>query len=54
MVTIAGVKKFTKFKLHERLGWRNLADGTYFVVLRVNYGNEEYEDHQGTLTIMRK
>ena len=32
----------------------NLADGTYFVVLRVNYGNEEYEDHQGTLTIMRK
>jgi len=32
----------------------NFADGTYFFILRVNYGNEEYEDHHGTLTIMRE
>lgn len=32
----------------------NFADGTYFIILRVNYGNEEYEDHHGTLTIMRE
>lgn len=31
----------------------NFADGTYYYILRVNYGDEEYEDHHGTLTIMR-
>ena len=31
----------------------NFADGTYYTILRVNYGEEEYEDHHGTLTIMR-
>mgnify|MGYP001228375927 FL=1 len=32
----------------------DFADGTYYIILRVNYGNEEYEDHHGTLTIMRE
>lgn len=30
------------------------ADGTYFFILKVNYGNEEYEDMHGTITILRK
>ncbi|MBN2729495.1 MAG: gliding motility-associated C-terminal domain-containing protein [Bacteroidales bacterium] len=30
------------------------ADGTYYFILKVNYGNEEYEDMHGTITIMRQ
>ncbi|HBG71610.1 MAG: hypothetical protein A2W93_08205 [Bacteroidetes bacterium GWF2_43_63] len=46
-------------KIYETANYLNdwdgekFADGTYFMVLKVNYGNEEYEDHHGTLTIMR-
>jgi len=46
-------------KIYENANYQNdwdgedFADGTYFVILKVNYGNEEFEDHHGTLTIMR-
>ena len=31
----------------------NFADGTYYVILKINFGNEKYEEHHGTVTIMR-
>jgi len=32
----------------------NYSDGTYFFILKVNYGDEEYEDTHGSLTIIRQ
>ncbi|MPM15384.1 hypothetical protein SDC9_61753 [bioreactor metagenome] len=47
-------------KIYESSNYMNdwdgedFADGTYYIILKVNYGNEEYEEHHGTLTIMRQ
>lgn len=32
----------------------DFADGTYYIILKVNYGDEDYEEYHGTLTIMRE
>ena len=32
----------------------NLADGTYYYILKINYGNEEYQDQHGTISIIRQ
>lgn len=45
-------------KVYENSDYQNdwngggLAEGTYFFVLRVNYGDEKYEEHHGTITIL--
>ncbi len=31
----------------------NCASGTYYYILKVNYGNEEYQESTGTITILR-